>query len=423
MPPPPPDDNAGVEFELAVWYATSKEVSGKDLQLSTDLKLQLYGLFKRSTAGALDPVTNPRPNAADGMSKCFMWDSYQKGSAFSAEDAMAKYVKIVSDADSKWLERAKELNHPLVSRLQKVESFFVEADIDCNGAVTKNEFKQWHTAQGQAPTVAQWGVFNSTAGEDGVLSREEFNNYVTNYSAANDMTGQQMDAGDGWVKLGAGAPASETDLPFGSPTSVATDEISLSSQDAGSPEGATDPARVDEITQSIHSIYEEHAPHKKANVAGLIKKHRGKEEHLYRLIKHKYDGAGLQSHLKSDMPNAAPQPLDSESLLRYYAGGDEPKLVQHYGDGAAGAAPRVVTPAKSGKPDARARVAAAAEAAAAAAAALPASPEAPAAGAAGGCMWTLCVWVPTGALVALGIGAASGRLGSKADVRWCVTLG
>jgi acyl-CoA-binding protein len=80
-------------FDSAVWFVNTR-TAGKlpRVELASDEKLRLYGLFKRSTAGVLDVSRNPRPG---GGAQQVMWDSWYSTSKIPECEAMETYVNLL----------------------------------------------------------------------------------------------------------------------------------------------------------------------------------------------------------------------------------------------------------------------------------------------------------------------------------------
>ncbi|GAB2264301.1 hypothetical protein Droror1_Dr00026435 [Drosera rotundifolia] len=97
------DDSEGVEsteldeaFSAATAFVAATAADRVGPKLSNELQLQLYGLFKIATEG---PCTAPMPPAFK-MAPRAKWQAWQKLGAMPPEDAMQKYVDIVTDFPS-----------------------------------------------------------------------------------------------------------------------------------------------------------------------------------------------------------------------------------------------------------------------------------------------------------------------------------
>ncbi|WMV20758.1 hypothetical protein MTR67_014143 [Solanum verrucosum] len=100
------DDWEGVEsteldeaFSAATAFvaATAADRSHK---VSNEVQLQLYGLYKIATEG---PCTAPQPSALK-MTARAKWQAWQKLGAMPPEDAMEKYLDIVTELFPSWLD-------------------------------------------------------------------------------------------------------------------------------------------------------------------------------------------------------------------------------------------------------------------------------------------------------------------------------
>lgn len=98
------DDWEGVEsteldetFSAATAFvaATAADLSSK---VSNDMQLQLYGFYKIATEG---PCTTPQPSAFK-MTARAKWQAWHKLGAMPPEDAMLKYIEIVTELFPTW---------------------------------------------------------------------------------------------------------------------------------------------------------------------------------------------------------------------------------------------------------------------------------------------------------------------------------
>ena len=143
---------------------------------------------------------------------------------------------------------------------------------------------------GEAPMTA--GTDPTAAGSQDCFDTFKYIDIDMENQHASELTRRQGDAEEVALALHSGlstalgfvdvSPAYKV-TPVASPPSTAGNRqasrvVSWDRDSAPTSENFCDPARVEEISQSIHAIFDEHAPHKKAGVAALMKKHSGKEE-------------------------------------------------------------------------------------------------------------------------------------------------
>ncbi|KAL7146112.1 hypothetical protein ABFS83_06G019300 [Erythranthe nasuta] len=103
------DDWEGVEsteldeiFSAATAFVAATAADRAGLKVSSDVQLQLYGLYKIASEG---PCTAPQPSALK-MTARAKWQAWQKLGAMPPEEAMEKYIDIVSDLYPTWLDGA-----------------------------------------------------------------------------------------------------------------------------------------------------------------------------------------------------------------------------------------------------------------------------------------------------------------------------
>ncbi|KAJ7965316.1 Acyl-CoA-binding domain protein [Quillaja saponaria] len=101
------DDWEGVEcteldeaFSAATAFVAAAAADRLSLKVSNDVQLQLYGLYKIATEG---PCTAPQPSALK-MTARAKWQAWQKLGAMPPEDAMQKYIDIVTELYPSWLD-------------------------------------------------------------------------------------------------------------------------------------------------------------------------------------------------------------------------------------------------------------------------------------------------------------------------------
>jgi diazepam-binding inhibitor (GABA receptor modulating acyl-CoA-binding protein) len=82
------------QFNKAAYLVTN----GPSKQSSNAEKLEFYSLFKQATIG---DVQGSQPWAVNLEARA-KWDSWNSKKGMSKEDAMKKYVELVSAADSNW---------------------------------------------------------------------------------------------------------------------------------------------------------------------------------------------------------------------------------------------------------------------------------------------------------------------------------
>ncbi|EEF36122.1 acyl-CoA-binding domain-containing protein 1 [Ricinus communis] len=99
------DDWEGVEsteldemFSAATAFVAAAAADRLSQKVSTDVQLQLYGLYKIATEG---PCSAPPPSAIK-MTARAKWQAWQKLGALPPEDAMQKYIDIVTELYPSW---------------------------------------------------------------------------------------------------------------------------------------------------------------------------------------------------------------------------------------------------------------------------------------------------------------------------------
>ncbi|KAL5538995.1 hypothetical protein UlMin_024314 [Ulmus minor] len=101
------DDWEGVEsteldefFSAATAFVAASAADRLSSQkVSSDVQLQLYGLYKIATEG---PCSSPQPSALK-MTARAKWQAWQKLGAIPPEEAMQKYIDIVTELYPSWL--------------------------------------------------------------------------------------------------------------------------------------------------------------------------------------------------------------------------------------------------------------------------------------------------------------------------------
>ncbi|GLU21283.1 hypothetical protein SLE2022_374290 [Rubroshorea leprosula] len=99
------DDWEGVEsteldeaFSAATTFVAATAADRASHKVSTDVQLQLYGLYKIATEG---PCSSPQPSALK-MTARSKWQAWHKLGAMPPEDAMQKYIDIVTELFPTW---------------------------------------------------------------------------------------------------------------------------------------------------------------------------------------------------------------------------------------------------------------------------------------------------------------------------------
>ncbi|GLU12048.1 hypothetical protein SLE2022_287570 [Rubroshorea leprosula] len=103
------DDWEGVEsteldeaFSAATAFVAATAADRASHKVSTDIQLQLYGLYKIANEG---PCSSPQPSALK-MTARAKWQAWQKLGAMPPEDAMQKYIDIVTELFPTWASGA-----------------------------------------------------------------------------------------------------------------------------------------------------------------------------------------------------------------------------------------------------------------------------------------------------------------------------
>ncbi|ESQ54482.1 hypothetical protein EUTSA_v10025574mg [Eutrema salsugineum] len=101
------DDWEGVEsteldeaFSAATLFVTTAAADRLSQKVPSDVQQQLYGLYKIATEG---PCTAPQPSALK-MTARAKWQAWQKLGAMPPEEAMEKYIEIVTQLYPTWLD-------------------------------------------------------------------------------------------------------------------------------------------------------------------------------------------------------------------------------------------------------------------------------------------------------------------------------
>ncbi|KAK4571143.1 hypothetical protein RGQ29_029821 [Quercus rubra] len=101
------DDWEGVEsteldetFSAATAFVAAAAADRVSEKVSNELQLKLYGFYKIATEG---PCSTPQPSALK-MTARAKWQAWQKLGAMPAEEAMEKYIDIVTDLYPTWAD-------------------------------------------------------------------------------------------------------------------------------------------------------------------------------------------------------------------------------------------------------------------------------------------------------------------------------
>jgi acyl-CoA-binding protein len=101
------DDWEGVEsteldeaFSAATAFVAATAADRSSAKVSNDVQLMLYGLYKIATEGA---CTTPQPSALK-MTARAKWQAWKKLGAMPAEEAMQKYIAIITEIYPTWLD-------------------------------------------------------------------------------------------------------------------------------------------------------------------------------------------------------------------------------------------------------------------------------------------------------------------------------
>lgn len=89
-------------FNAATVFVAATAADRSSQKVSNELQLQLYGLYKIATEG---PCTSPQPSALK-MTARAKWKAWQKLGTMPPEEAMEKYIQIVTDLYPSWLDGA-----------------------------------------------------------------------------------------------------------------------------------------------------------------------------------------------------------------------------------------------------------------------------------------------------------------------------
>ncbi|KAL0824653.1 hypothetical protein Bca101_048330 [Brassica carinata] len=87
-------------FSAATAFVAAAASDRLSQKVSNELQLQLYGLYKIATEGA---CTAPQPSALK-MTARAKWQAWQKMGAMPAEEAMEKYIDLVTHLYPAWVE-------------------------------------------------------------------------------------------------------------------------------------------------------------------------------------------------------------------------------------------------------------------------------------------------------------------------------
>uniref|UniRef100_A0A5B6YR79 Putative acyl-CoA-binding domain-containing protein 1-like n=1 Tax=Davidia involucrata TaxID=16924 RepID=A0A5B6YR79_DAVIN len=85
-------------FNAATTFVAAAAADRLSQKVSNDVQLQLYGLYKIATEG---PCSTPQPSALK-MTARAKWQAWQKLGAMPTEEAMLKYIAIVTELYPSW---------------------------------------------------------------------------------------------------------------------------------------------------------------------------------------------------------------------------------------------------------------------------------------------------------------------------------
>lgn len=141
------DDWEGVEsteldeiFSAATTFIAATAADKNSAKVSNDLQLQLYGFYKIATEG---PCTVPQPSALK-MTARAKWNAWQKLGSMPPEEAMEKYIAIVSELYPTWADGAVNKKDKYTSESSKTSkgpmgpvfsSFIHEEESDSNSTL------------------------------------------------------------------------------------------------------------------------------------------------------------------------------------------------------------------------------------------------------------------------------------------------
>ncbi|CAI9086931.1 OLC1v1020867C1 [Oldenlandia corymbosa var. corymbosa] len=89
-------------FSAATAFVAATAADRSSAKVSNDVQLQLYGLYKIATEG---PCSSPQPSALK-MTARAKWQAWQKLGAMPPEEAMEKYIDIVTELYPSWIGSA-----------------------------------------------------------------------------------------------------------------------------------------------------------------------------------------------------------------------------------------------------------------------------------------------------------------------------
>ncbi|CAH9069997.1 unnamed protein product [Cuscuta europaea] len=108
------DDWEGVEsteldelFSAATAFVAATAADRQSVKVSNEVQLQLYGLYKMATEG---PCSSPQPSALK-MTARAKWQAWQKLGAMPPEEAMQKYIDIITGLYPDWVSGSSTKNN------------------------------------------------------------------------------------------------------------------------------------------------------------------------------------------------------------------------------------------------------------------------------------------------------------------------
>ncbi|KAJ0963826.1 hypothetical protein J5N97_028948 [Dioscorea zingiberensis] len=94
------------EFSAATTFVAATAADRMAPKVSNDVQLQLYGLYKIATEG---PCNAPQPSAMKVTARA-KWNAWQKLGVMSPEEAMQKYIMIVTELYPNWADNSNTRN-------------------------------------------------------------------------------------------------------------------------------------------------------------------------------------------------------------------------------------------------------------------------------------------------------------------------
>lgn len=93
---------------VSIFDEASKYLSGNSkIKLSSDQKLQFYGLFKQATIGQ---CKIPKPGLLEMIERA-KWNAWNSLGKMSKETAIAEYVKLLDSVAPQWRNELGDIDH------------------------------------------------------------------------------------------------------------------------------------------------------------------------------------------------------------------------------------------------------------------------------------------------------------------------